>query len=566
MRLRSIATLLLCTCALPSFGQDRPAAILVLDGSGSMWGQIDGTAKITIAQGVVADLLVTLPAEQHLGLTVYGHRRKGDCSDIETLVAPGPDTRADIAQAVKTIKPKGKTPMADAVVEAARALRHTEEPATVILVSDGIETCAPDVCAVARALEQSGVDFTAHVVGFDVSDAEARAQFQCMADSTGGQFLSATDAASLSAALQQVSVAAPKPEPAPKPGKIRFSALEKFGQTTRAPEVVWEIFAEDGSIAMDAVQTQFGETELPAGAYRVQVMRLADERLEQRSVAVKPGDTAGVEVIFESLLPPAHLTAPTSGQIGDTISVNWTGPGAEGDYIDTALVGSTSESYETYENVFKGNPLDLRLPAQPGDYEIRYVLAEGLQVLARSAITVEDRGFSVSAPASAPVGALIEVPWSGGGFEADYLAIAPAGSGSEDYVTYEYVNKGNPAPLRLPLTPGAYDLRYIVGQDLSVAASQPIELTDIAVALTAPARVAAGSAVEVSHTGPSYDGDYITFVRPDAGALDYLTYEYTRGAGTVTVPAPEEPGTYELRYVSVVGDARVFAAQTVEVE
>ena len=86
--------------ASPLTAQERPAAILVLDGSGSMWGQIDGTAKITIAQDVIGGLMTTLPADLDLGLTVYGHRRKGDCADIETLVMPGPDTRGAITGAV----------------------------------------------------------------------------------------------------------------------------------------------------------------------------------------------------------------------------------------------------------------------------------------------------------------------------------------------------------------------------------------------------------------------------------------------------------------------------------
>ena len=141
--------------AMPLAAQETGRAILVLDGSGSMWGQIDGKAKITIAQEVVGELLPSLPEGQALGLTLYGHRRKGDCSDIETVVAPAQGSHAAILDAVNAVKPKGKTPMTDAIRQAAEALRYTEEKATVILVSDGIETCAPDPCAAARVLEEA---------------------------------------------------------------------------------------------------------------------------------------------------------------------------------------------------------------------------------------------------------------------------------------------------------------------------------------------------------------------------------------------------------------------------
>jgi hypothetical protein len=73
---------------------------LILDASGSMWGQIDGVNKIVIAREVIADLLRDFPEDQALGLTVYGHRERGNCADIETLVSPAPGTRDSILEAV----------------------------------------------------------------------------------------------------------------------------------------------------------------------------------------------------------------------------------------------------------------------------------------------------------------------------------------------------------------------------------------------------------------------------------------------------------------------------------
>ena len=58
-------------------------SMLVLDASGSMWGQIAGRAKIEIAREAVGSMLATWPASQQLGLMAYGHRSKGDCADIQ---------------------------------------------------------------------------------------------------------------------------------------------------------------------------------------------------------------------------------------------------------------------------------------------------------------------------------------------------------------------------------------------------------------------------------------------------------------------------------------------------
>ncbi|MGI9452203.1 MAG: vWA domain-containing protein [Geminicoccaceae bacterium] len=105
--------------------------------------------------------------------------------------------------------------MTDAVRQAAETLRYTEERATVILVSDGKETCDVDPCAAAAELEASGVDFTGHVVGFDL-DAEERAQLQCLAETTDGRFLSAASASELHEAMATTVELVTEPDPKPK--------------------------------------------------------------------------------------------------------------------------------------------------------------------------------------------------------------------------------------------------------------------------------------------------------------------------------------------------------------
>ena len=194
-----------CFFASAAFAQDRPRAILVLDASGSMWGQIEGKAKITIAQEVIGELLQTLPPEQVLGLTAYGHRRKGDCSDIELMVPPGTGSATDIVARVNAMRFLGKTPLSAAVREAAEALHYGEEASTVVLVTDGLETCDADPCALGRELEATGLNFTAHVIGFGLTREEG-AQVACLAENTGGQYIEASDAAGLSSALSAAVV------------------------------------------------------------------------------------------------------------------------------------------------------------------------------------------------------------------------------------------------------------------------------------------------------------------------------------------------------------------------
>ncbi|MGI9450275.1 MAG: vWA domain-containing protein, partial [Geminicoccaceae bacterium] len=193
--------------AAPAIAEDEATAsteraILVLDASGSMWGQIDGTPKIAIARDVIQGLLGDWSSKVELGLTVYGHREKGNCADIETLAPVGPVNAQSMMATIEGLNPKGKTPLTAAVQRAAETLKYTEERATVILVSDGEETCDLDPCEIGRALEDTGVDFTAHIISFDVPEEET-AGLRCLADQTGGVFLEASNADELKEAMSE---------------------------------------------------------------------------------------------------------------------------------------------------------------------------------------------------------------------------------------------------------------------------------------------------------------------------------------------------------------------------
>lgn len=139
----------LAATGLHAADPQRPATMLVLDASGSMWGQIDGKPKIAIAREAVGIMLSGWQGGD-LGLMAYGHNRKGDCNDIEVLQPVGANTAAGIRKQVDALNPMGMTPISASVRQAAAQLRSTEQKATVILVSDGEETCSADPCALGK--------------------------------------------------------------------------------------------------------------------------------------------------------------------------------------------------------------------------------------------------------------------------------------------------------------------------------------------------------------------------------------------------------------------------------
>ena len=217
----------------PTLAQDGSRDVMVVfDMSGSMWGQVDGTAKVEIARDAFDGLLSDWDASNtRTGLIAYGHRRRGDCSDIEVLARPGGQT--DIGALVAELKPRGKTPLSDAVKQAAEVLKFTEEAATVVLLSDGVETCEADPCAVGAELEALGLDFTAHVIGFDIAEGD-KAQLQCLASATGGEYFDAADASGLADAMKGVVQATAVATPEETRGQDGQAVTIRVRMDTRA--------------------------------------------------------------------------------------------------------------------------------------------------------------------------------------------------------------------------------------------------------------------------------------------------------------------------------------------
>jgi Mg-chelatase subunit ChlD len=293
---------------------DSSQALLVLDASGSMWGQLDGRPKIELAREAVDTMLSAWPEGQDLGLIAYGHRRKGDCADIELLQPVVPLDAAAVRERVRGLQPKGMTPISAAVRMAAEQLKFTEQKATVILVSDGEETCNADPCALGSELEKLGVDFTAHVVGFDLPEGRARAQLQCLAANTGGRYLEARDAGELNRALGEVG-AAPLSQVAVKgadtwiPGYtliwVAGSQLEGIedGEGTRVIEFDTSKTARDCQAACDADAACGGWHYEPSGSYFIDFPRChlkgrgAPMQLEAQDEGFVAGVKAGVELI-----------------------------------------------------------------------------------------------------------------------------------------------------------------------------------------------------------------------------------------------------------------------------
>ncbi|MFC9894821.1 VWA domain-containing protein [Nocardia sp. NPDC127579] len=186
--------------------------MLVLDASGSMLApDSGGGTKMDAAKTAIRAMISAAPSEAEIGLTAYGTGtgsaeadKAAGCRDVRVLRTAEAVDKPAMLTTVDGIVPRGYTPIGTALRTAAEAL-PAAGPSSIVLVSDGLDTCAPpDPCAVAAELRAQGHEIVVHAIGFAVDDS-ARAQLTCIAHTTGGTYTDGTD---LGRALPRVGAAA----------------------------------------------------------------------------------------------------------------------------------------------------------------------------------------------------------------------------------------------------------------------------------------------------------------------------------------------------------------------
>ena len=554
--------------------------LVVLDASGSMWGQIEGRPKLEIARDALAAALAAMPADSSVGLMAYGHRRKGDCGDIEQVVPPAPGNAAAINRAVAGMKFLGMTPLTESVRQAAHSLRYTEQAARVILITDGVETCDADPCALGEALAMSGVDFTVHVVGFGLSAEEGR-QVACLAENTGGRYVQADDMAALGQALTQTMVSEPAPSPLPDAG---LSAPQSAAVASTLT-VQWRgpgALRDDVQLFDPAAANGEGRV---VRSQRLNQDRGFDARSASLTMAAEPGryelrywhgERARVLARVPIELVPAEtvLDAPAQAPIGTPVTIHWTGPGALRDdvqILDAAGGTVLRRQRLNQDRGFDARTVTLLAPSEPGRYLLRYWNGENNSVLAQREIEIVPMQISLDAPARVDMARPFIVRWQGPGAVRDDVEIVAAGS--DRPIRRQRLNQdrgfaGHEATITAPAVPGHYVLRYYSGADNRVLATRDVAVIAIPVSLDAPAQVAAGSDVLVRWQGPGAVRDDVEIADP-AGTRVLRRQRLNQDRGfernEATLKAPDVPGEYRLRYWN--GDSSgVLAERAIRVE
>ncbi len=167
--------LLLLTCLFLAFGslqaQKKTRILFLLDGSGSMYAKMQTETRISAAKRLLSNMVDSLRAVPNLeiALRIYGHRSPSsaqDCKDTRLEVPFSPGNHNEMLGVIRDLTPKGTTLIAYSLQEAAYDFPKEDGVRNVIiLITDGLEECSGDPCAISEALQRQGVVLKPFIIG-----------------------------------------------------------------------------------------------------------------------------------------------------------------------------------------------------------------------------------------------------------------------------------------------------------------------------------------------------------------------------------------------------------------
>lgn len=303
--------------------------LFIFDGSNSMNGQWQEQTKIKVAKKLMYETMDELSKLDNIevGLRLYGHQTKlypgqQDCNDTKLEVPFGKDNYDKVKMKINSLQPKGTTPIARSLEYAAQDFPNCQNCRNVIiLITDGIEACDEDPCAVAKMLREKGIEVRPYVIGIAM-DLESLKDFECIGKSydasTEESFrdvMKVVMSEALNNTTVQVNLLNTKKQPREtdvtlsfydqKTGELKYTFMHTLDRKNR-PDTMW----------IDPLSTY------------ILVVHTTPKR-EQRDIQLKPGEHNTIE-----------LSAPQGG-------LEFRILGAGNSYTDIKCVLRNTETGET---------------------------------------------------------------------------------------------------------------------------------------------------------------------------------------------------------------------------
>lgn len=223
--------------------------LFLFDASQSMLGQWSSGNKMDVAVKLLCDMVDSLKKAPNaeIALRLYGHQSHvppQDCGDTKLMVGFGRNNHDRIKGVLKDLRPRGTTPIAYSLEQAAK-----DFPAgggvrnIIILITDGKEECNGDPCAISKAMQEKGVVLKPFIIGVGLN-ADIKTEFECV-----GNYYDAYNEQSFREVLNVVITQALYPT------TVQVNLLDSYGKPTET-NVPFTLFdAKTGAVKYNFVHT-----------------------------------------------------------------------------------------------------------------------------------------------------------------------------------------------------------------------------------------------------------------------------------------------------------------------
>ncbi|MEZ5874631.1 MAG: VWA domain-containing protein [Hyphomicrobiales bacterium] len=214
----TLAFVALLAGSTAALAEDQPRipctedAMIVFDASGSMSGNtvqglFSDITRIDEVRKALAQVLPQAAKFRKIGLITYGPGPYNHCN-VTIDFRPMPNATESIMSVVNALNPAGKTPLAQAVMQAAEVLQYRTEKGVIVLLTDGEETCGGAPCDLGKILKTTARGLTVHVIGYQLrafrwTGAQSYLDAKCLAEETGGLYITADNGQDLIEAFEK---------------------------------------------------------------------------------------------------------------------------------------------------------------------------------------------------------------------------------------------------------------------------------------------------------------------------------------------------------------------------
>jgi hypothetical protein len=270
--------------------------MIVMDMSGSMYGNIGDTLKIHKARHAASQLLSSFNTNTVAGLEIVGGTKRRGCKNFGIVVPLQRSNNDTILSHIKKIKPRGKTPLAYALKEAADALQYTHPTATMVLISDGRERCGSYACDMAKKLKSQHKELRIDTISL-ATDPKAKANLQCISTATGGRYFNPDQAYTSHNASPMGEHSKKNPSKTIKPMLKLYAALPRDDENGIAAHQVYD---KNGTLILECSSTQNSECIEPISVGKYTVTSTYNNTIHETKLYVLQGADALLYTSFRA--------------------------------------------------------------------------------------------------------------------------------------------------------------------------------------------------------------------------------------------------------------------------